>query len=483
MRILIAVSELYPFSKTGGLADMVSAMVKTLSRRGHEVTVVTPLYKGIYEKYNKSLTPIAKLSIPLGSQEKNCELIKMELIPNLQVVFVKQSNFYERDGLYQENGNDYPDNAARFIFFSKCVVEMVKIQSPDIVHIHDWQVGLVPLFIYDLIQKNVLPQKLKTLLTIHNIAYQGIFSKDAYSLTNLKWDYFKTDGAEFYGNLNCLKTGIIFSHKIITVSPRYAIEIMTPEFGCGLDGVLRWKRNSLIGILNGVDYEEWNTENNPYLYASYSIKRISGKNICKKMLQRECKINEDLTIPLFSTISRLTDQKGIDILIDALKTVLETHNLQFVLLGQGEKRFKEAFENLAKIFPDKVVVFIGFDQPLSHRIESGSDFFVMPSKFEPCGLNQMYSLKYGTIPIVRRTGGLDDSVIDMTDNKDVANGIKFTEYTPAALIRAIQKAITIFENKPLLKFYRTNGMKADFSWNKSILEYEKVYNSLINGGR
>ncbi|HON06924.1 MAG TPA: glycogen/starch synthase [Verrucomicrobiota bacterium] len=384
MRVLIAVSELYPFSKTGGLADMVSAMVKTLSRRGHEVTVVTPLYKGVYERHSKSLDSVMKLSIPLGNQEIDCELIKMELMPNLDVIFVKQPYFYERDSLYQENGNDYPDNDARFIFFSKCVVETAKTECPDIVHVHDWQAGLVPLFIYDLIQNNVLSSKLKSVLTIHNIAYQGIFPRDVYSLTNLKWDYFKPDGVEFYGNLNCLKAGIFYSHKIITVSPRYAMEIMTPEYGCGLDGVLRWKRDSLVGILNGVDYEEWNTEKNPYLYASYNIKRLSGKNVCKKMLQREFKLKEDLKIPLFSTISRLTDQKGIDILIEALKTALKNYNFQFILLGQGERRYKDEFENLAKTFPDNVRVFIGFDQPLAHRIESGSDFFVMPSKFEPC---------------------------------------------------------------------------------------------------
>jgi len=483
MRVLIVVSELYPFSKTGGLADMVSAMVKTLSRRGHEVIVVTPLYKGIYEQYSKSLVPIIKLSIPLGNKEIDCELIKMELMPNLDVIFVNQPYFYDRESLYQENGNDYPDNADRFIFFSKCVVEIAKTLCPDIVHVHDWQAGLVPLFIYDLIQENILPLKLKSVLTIHNIAYQGIFPRDVYSLTNLKWDYFKPDGVEFYGNLNCLKAGIFYSHKIITVSPRYAMEIMTPEYGCGLDGVLRWKRDSLIGILNGVDYEEWNTEKNPYLYARYNIKMLSGKNVCKKMLQREFKLKEDLKTPLFSTISRLTDQKGVDILIEALKTALKTYNFQFVLLGQGERRFKDEFENLAKTFPDKVRVFIGFDQPLAHRIEAGSDFFVMPSKFEPCGLNQMYSLKYGTIPIVRRTGGLDDTVIDMTDNEENANGIKFTEYSSTALFRAFQKAFVIFENKPLLKFYRINGMKADFSWNKSIVEYEEIYNSLINGSK
>lgn len=482
MRILIAVSEFHPFSKTGGLADMVAAMAKTLARRGHQITVVTPFYKSVQEKCaNLNISLLTKAKIQLGNSNVEAEFLEHNPEHNLKIVFIKQHQFYYRDSLYVDsNGFDYPDNAERFIFFSKAAVELSQQNEfiPDIIHVHDWQTALIPLFIRHLNDKFKKPPK--CLLTIHNLAFQGIFPKEKYNLTNLPWDYFNPQGVEFYGNLNCLKTGIVYTDKIITVSPRYAREILTPEFGCGLDGVLRWRNHSLIGILNGVDYEEWNTENNPYLYALYNVNKMSGKNICKKRLQKEFKLTESTDIPLFATISRLTSQKGIDILLDALKTALANYNMQFILLGRGEPYFEAGFAMLNQNYPDKVRVLIGFDQVLAHKIESGADFFIMPSKFEPCGLNQMYSLKYGTIPIVRRTGGLDDSVVDFTDNPQTANGIKFTDYSPAALLKAIQKALAIFKNKKLLKFYRTNGMLADFSWDKAAREYENVYKSLLN---
>ncbi|MGB9601959.1 MAG: glycogen synthase GlgA [Limisphaerales bacterium] len=483
MRILIAVSELHPFSKTGGLADMVAAMAKTLAKRSYNITILTPLYKGIQERFQHlNFSNPKKTNIQLGTSIIEAEFLEINPKNNLKIVFVKQPHFYFRDSLYvDKNGFDYPDNSARFIFFSKSVVEFARNAeiSPDIIHVHDWQTALIPLFIKHL--KDFWKNTPKAVLTIHNLAFQGIFPKDHYQLTNLPWDYFNPEGAEFYGNLNCLKAGIVYSDKIITVSPRYAREIMLPEFGCGLDGVLRWKNHSLAGILNGVDYEEWNTENNPYIYAPYSVNNMSGKNVCKKMLQREFKLKESKSIPLFATISRLTSQKGMDILLDALKVALHTYDMHFILLGRGEHHFEAGFEKLYQDFPTKVRIIIGFDQILAHKIESGADFFIMPSRFEPCGLNQMYSLRYGTIPIVRRTGGLDDSVIDITDNQELANGIKFTEYSTSALLKAIQKAFVIFKNKALLKFYRTNAMKADFSWEKAATEYEKIYGSLANG--
>lgn len=466
---------------------MVAAMAKSLARRGNKITLLTPLYKGIQEKYGQNFITCARTHIPLGDSTIEGEFLKYELKPNLTVVFVKQPLYFHRESLYQSpDGSDYPDNPERFIFFSKCVVEFARKMEEqfEIVHIHDWQTGLVPLFIKHLKKSKLWTNAPKSLLTIHNMAFQGIFDKNKFHLTNLPWDYFTPEGVEFYGNLNCLKAGIVYSDKIITVSPRYAKEIMTPEFGCGLDGVLRWKRNSIIGILNGVDYEEWNTENNPYIYARYNVMKMSGKDVCKKMLQRELNLKESKSIPLFATISRLTVQKGVDILLECLKTLFNNnYNIQFILLGRGEPYFQNEFKNLARMFPESVRVVIGFDQALAHKIEAGSDFFIMPSKFEPCGLNQMYSLKYGTIPIVRRTGGLDDSVIDITDNLEKANGIKFTEYSSEALLKAIQKAIAIFENKKVLRFYRENGMTADFSWDKSAEAYEEVYKSLLSDKR
>jgi len=311
-------------------------------------------------------------------------------------------------------------------------------------------------------------------LTIHNLAYQGIFPRTVFGLTNLPGNYFGSDGVEFYGQMNCLKAGIVYANVITTVSPRYSREITTPEFGAGLDGLLRRRQNSLRGILNGVDYEEWNTESNPCLASAYSIKNIAGKAACKSALQSELSLTVSES-PIFGTVSRLTEQKGMDILLNALEEMLGTVDMQYVLLGSGSSKFERAFLELAKRFPGKVAVRLGYDQALAHRIEAGCDFYVMPSRFEPCGLNQLYSLRYGTIPIVRRTGGLDDTIVDATDDESKADGIKFNNYSAESLAKAMRKALFIFGDDALVRHYQTNGMKADFSWDRAISEYLKAY--------
>jgi starch synthase len=341
---------------------------------------------------------------------------------------------------------------------------------PDIIHLHDWQAGLVPLLMQH--EKLVagwgnMPS---TCLTIHNLAYQGTFPAADYSLTNLPMDYFNPNGVEFYGQLNCLKAGIVYADLITTVSPRYAREITTPEYGCGLDGLLRNRRDALVGILNGVDYDEWNTEHNSFLKHPYSVENLSGKAADKLELQKELGLPADETVPLFGTVSRLADQKGVDIQFGALEEMLGA-NMQFVLLGSGSPVFEQAYRDLAKRYPAKVAVRIGFNHGLSHRIEAGCDFFLMPSRFEPCGLNQMYSLRYGTIPIVRITGGLDDSVVDISEDADHANGIKFSEYSTRALAKAIRKALTLYHEPELLNQYRSSAMTADFSWERTAKQY------------
>ena len=318
----------------------------------------------------------------------------------------------------------------------------------------------------------------RTCLTIHNLAYQGIFPRAEFTLTNLPPDYFNPDGVEFYGQMNCLKAGIAYADVITTVSPRYAREITTPEFGCGLDGLLRQRQSDLFGILNGVDYEEWNTTHNPYLPHPYSADHLTGKTANKLELQKELGLPANAHIPLFGSITRLADQKGVDIQLGALEEMLSA-NMQFVLLGSGAPVFEQGYRDLAQRYPTKVAVRIGFDQGLSHRIEAGCDFFLMPSRFEPCGLNQMYSLRYGTIPIVRITGGLDDTVIDIAEDPERANGIKFTEYSTRALAKGIRKALALYGEPELLRHYRINGMKADFSWEKTARQYRRVYESLL----
>ena len=481
MKILLASSEVHPYSKTGGLADMVGALAKTLAAGGHKVGVVTPLYAGILKQFPKIKKLDWRIDLPLGDTQVQAEVWTLVLNARLTIYFIKQPALYERAQLYQEQGKDYPDNAGRFIYFSKCVAQLARYLpwQPELVHVHDWQAALVPLLIrHETLYGNWIRAP-HTCLTIHNLAYQGNFPPADYALTNLPNGYYNPHGAEFYGGLNCLKSGIIFSDIITTVSPRYAREIMTQQFGCGLDGVLRQRQSSVFGILNGVDYSEWKTSRNPCLDHSFSVRNLRGKALQKLALQKEIGLPVDASIPLFSTISRLADQKGVDILLGALEEMLEA-NLQFVLLGSGAPQFEQAFADMAQRYPGKVAVKIGFDHGLSHRIEAGSDFFLMPSRYEPCGLNQMYSQRYGTIPIVRVTGGLDDSVVDATENLEAATGIKFSEYSATALSEGIRRALLIYDNPELLKQYRGNGMNADFSWERTGEQFLRIYDLALN---
>jgi starch synthase len=378
-----------------------------------------------------------------------------------------------------EDNLSYRDNDERFIFFSKCVTHLARylLSRPDVVHVHDWQVGLVPALMLQQ-QREGWGNPPPTCLTIHNLAYQGTFPPESFELTNLPEEFFGIEGAEFYGLLNCLKGGIAFADRITTVSPRYAREITTEEFGCGLDGFLRKRQGRLVGILNGVDYHEWTTTKNRFLKVSYSVNRPAGKSRNKAELQKELGLPVAAKTPLFGTISRLAEQKGIDIELGALEEMLSA-GLQFVLLGSGSPIFERAYLDLARRYPKQVAVRIGFNERLSHRIEAGCDFYLMPSQFEPCGLNQMYSLRYGTIPIVRTVGGLDDSVIDFTVNPDRANGIKFQQYSATALARAIRKALALYQEPVLFRQYRRNAMSADFSWARTVEDYLRVYQASV----
>jgi len=483
MRILLASSEVHPYSKSGGLADMAGALAKALGRAGHQVGIVTPLYRGIRDRFPE-IQPLAwDMNLPLGRSWRRANVFTLDASPGVVVYFIDQPEYYDRTALYTESGADYADNAERFIFFSKAVVHLARFLpwQPEVVHLHDWQAGLVPIL--------MLHQKLTdgwvrvphTCLTIHNLAYQGVFARQAYELTNLPLDYFNPNGIEFYGYMNCLKAGILYSDSITTVSPRYAREIMTEEFGCGLDAILRSRSEALTGILNGVDYDEWNTISNPYLKAPYDAENLAGKQIDKGELQHELRLPLRPDVPLFVNISRLADQKGIDIQLGALEEMLAA-DLQFVLLGSGSPDYEAAYQRLARRYPKKAAIKIGFDQGLSHRIEAGGDLFLMPSRYEPCGLNQMYSLRYGTIPIVRITGGLDDSVVDISEDLERADGIKFGEYSVRALAKAIRKALVLFPRTDLINHFRQNGMAADFSWDRTAARYVEVYESL-GGGR
>lgn len=479
MNILLASSEVFPFSKTGGLADMVGALGRALAQAGHEVRLVTPLYRGIRQKYPALRKVDWNFELPMGDAFMQGGLWELDESPRLKIYFIEQESYFDRAGIYQEQNISYPDNAERYIFFSKCAVHLARYLPwrADIVHVHDWQTGLVPALIQQQHGEGWAHAP-ATCLTIHNLAYQGVFPESAFELTNLSKRFFGTEGAEFFGLLNCLKAGIAFADTITTVSPRYAHEITTEEFGCGLDGLLRRRQKDLTGILNGVDYSEWNTTKNPNLFKSYSVGRMAGKRANKLALQKLSGLPTDESIPLFGTISRLAEQKGVDIQLGALAEMLNTR-MQFIVLGSGSPEYERAYKELAGKFSGKVSVNLGYNETLAHRIEAGCDFFLMPSRFEPCGLNQLYSLRYGTVPIVRAVGGLDDSVVDWTQHPSQATGIKFSEYSPRALARAIRKALVLYNQPKLLNACRKNGMKADFSWKMTVSDFEPIYRRLI----
>ncbi|HUE37624.1 MAG TPA: glycogen synthase GlgA [Candidatus Acidoferrum sp.] len=482
MNILLASSEVYPYSKTGGLADMVGALAKTLARTGHQARIVTPLYRGIAEQYPQIRREDWWFDLPLGSRHVQAELFSLEPEPNLTVYFIRQPQFYDRDGYYLENNVSYTDNDERFIFFSKCVAHLARYLPwrPDIIHVHDWQAALVPALVLNQKAREGWGNPPPACLTIHNLAYQGVFPAKSFALTNLPPEFFTMETSEYFGRMNCLKAGIALADLITTVSPRYAREILTEEFGCGLDGFLRKRQNRLAGILNGMDYEEWNPQKDPLLKAPYSAANLSGKKINKAELQKELGLAAT-EAPLFGTISRLAEQKGIDIQLAALEEMLSAE-MQFVLLGSGSPAYEHGYHELARRFPTKVVARFGYSEGLAHRIEAGCDFYLMPSRYEPSGLNQMYSLHYGTVPIVRATGGLDDSVVDFTEDKTNANGIKFREYSARALARCIRKALALYEQPELLRRCRRNGMKMDFSWERTVGEYLKAYETAKTGG-
>lgn len=478
MKILQASSEVFPYSKTGGLADMVAGLSKSLAEAGQTVEVVTPLYAGIRSQF-PDVQDWGSLEITIGSGVRSATIWKLSPQENLSLYFVDEPGYYDRGGIYNENGVAFEDNAERFIFFSKCVAELALRFQPDLVHLHDWQTGLVPAFLQHQALAGRSEKSPRTCFTIHNLGYQGIFSYLEFQKTGLPTAFFTLDRLEYFNQMNCLKGGISMADQISTVSPSYAREITTEEFGANLDGVLRDRAANLCGILNGVDYGEWNTTENRQLKYKYSVENLRGKGLMKRSLQREFGLPENAKTPVLASVTRLDpNQKGVGILFDALTASLDL-DWQFVLLGSGDAEFEAKFKDLAVRHPERIAVRIGYDHPLAHRIEAGCDFFLMPSKYEPCGLNQMYSLRYGSIPIVRATGGLEDSVVEFHEDSDLANGLKFGEYSAEALTKCIRRALVVYDIPSLLKRFRTAGMNADHSWNRTATEYVALYERVL----
>lgn len=480
MKILFASSEVNPFAKTGGLADVSSSLPVALASLGHQVITVMPMYRSVTEKTIKLKQLEEFLEIPFRGRPLKAKVFYSELENGLLVYFIKRDEFYDRSMLYSTAEGDYFDNADRFIFFCRAILllaGMIDFQ-PDIIHCNEWQTGLLPAYLKAIYRDDPFFRQTRTVFTIHNLAYQGIFSKDYMAVSGLPEELFSMQGLEYYGQMNFMKGGILFSDIITTVSEKYAEEIKTPEYGYGLDGVLRDRSLDLQGVLNGVDYTEWNPETDPHIAAKYSLKDLAGKKECREDLIRTMKLKAAEGAPIIGLTTRLAQQKGCDILAEAVDELLAS-GVFLVLLGQGEERYERQIAELGKKHRGRFGVKIGFDNVLAHKIEAGSDMFLMPSRYEPCGLNQMYSLKYGTIPVVRATGGLDDTIKEFDPEAGTGNGFKFSEYSSEALIEETNKALSVFKNKKLWQKLVRNAMKEDFSWERSAQKYIEVYEKAL----
>ncbi len=483
MKIVFITPEVVPFSKTGGLADVSGALPIELAEAGNDVIVYSPLYKSVdTKKYN--IVPIKKsIFVPISGKMESVDIYEsLNYKPNSRIrfIFLSCEKYFKRENLYGEGNKDYPDNHERFGLFSRSVFEVLKSLNfaPDIIHCNDWQTGIVPVYLKCIYSQDTFFSGTKSLITIHNMAYQGLFESYVMDTLMLPWSLFNYKELEYYGKVNFLKAGLIFSDAITTVSRKYAEEIRTKEYGCGLEGVLEERKNNLYGILNGVDYSIWDPSIDSLLPKKYSPNDLSGKKECKKVLLKNMGIKSEEDIPLIGIISRLADQKGFDLLFE-LKDRLINIGANFVILGTGDKKYHEHFTDLKNRYPNKIGLLLGFDNTLAHLIEAGSDFFLMPSRYEPCGLNQMYSLRYGTFPIVRGVGGLDDTIIDLDTDRVNGNGFKFYEYTSEELLKTIERALNFYKTEKNIEKDICRIMKLDFSWQVSAKKYIALYEKLL----
>jgi starch synthase len=470
LNILLAASEVVPYAKTGGLADVAGALPKALSKLGHNVRVVMPRYN-LEAVMNAGLAGSLDLEVPFNFTVRKTPIYVDNTGP-MPVYFIDAPEYFHRPKLYGE-----PDDALRFAFFSRAVVEFARTagEGYDIIHLNDWMTGLVPAYLETVYRDDPALGSTSCVFTIHNLAFHGGFDFGLLPTMGLpEWVYRTENGLEFYGSASSLKSGLVFSDAVTTVSPTYSKEIQTAEYGERFDGLLRSRSSDLYGILNGVDYDEWDPEIDPYIAANYTAADLSGKLECKRDLLRTFGLADDVGRPLIGCISRLSDQKGFDLILDIIGQVLD-RGVSFVLLGSGADSYERAFQALKASRPSQVGVYLGYSNEIAHKIEAGADMFLMPSRFEPCGLNQMYSLKYGTVPIVRAAGGLEDTIENFDRTTGRGNGFKFAEYNPARLLEKIYEALLTFVDGRLWNALVMNGLRADFSWDRSAERYVEVY--------
>ncbi len=493
LNIVMAASEAVPYAKTGGLADVVGALSAELVKAGHRVTLILPGYS--IQTSSRSRQSIMQLMIPTSGGTVTTT-VEEELVPvaggrsSLRVWFVRYDPYFDRPGIYQHNHRDYPDNLDRFTLFCRgvlqalCVLVDTRGEHVDVLHLHDWQTALCAVYLKVFHSDYAALEGLKTLFTLHNVGYQGIFPGQQFGRTGLPHSLFSPSGLEFYGAMNCLKGGIIFSDTVSTVSPTYAKEILTPEYGHGLEGVLANRVEGIKGIANGIDVSVWDPERDPYLPARYSAADLSGKHVCKSAVQKELRLpNRD--VPLLAVIGRLTTQKGFDLLIDIIPELMVL-DLQIAILGVGDYDMEQQLLDTQTRYPDRISLHLGFDEELAHRIEAAADLLVMPSRYEPCGLTQLYSLRYGTVPIVRHTGGLADTVVPFrpsTVKAGRATGFHFLEASSDSLLSAIMLSLQICEEREAWRALVRAGMTTDVSWRQSAKLYMELYNQMSGNAK
>ena len=472
MRILFAASEALPYAKTGGLADVIEALPRALVKLGHEVAVFLPLYRGV--KATSVVMP--SMTIAQGTRLRFPAIASGSLLRGVRYFFLDDPFYFDRDGIYGDKNHEYPDNAERYTEFSRATIELAKhIWMPDIFHCNDWQTAMVPALLRSSYADDPSVANIPVVFTIHNIGYHGVFPPDSLARAGIPQSIFHPGGIEFFGNANFLKGGLIYADYLTTVSRKYAQEIQTPEFGFGLDGVIRSRSDRLTGILNGVDYSIWSPERDALIPAKYSSKNLEGKKQCKQKLLQEFQLLQDNpNRPVIGMVSRFADQKGFDLIATIARDLIQ-EDVLLAVVGTGDRRYEELFRALVSDFPSRVGLKIAYDNALAHLVEAGADMFLMPSRYEPCGLNQIYSLRYGTVPIVRATGGLDDTIEPFDLEHGTGTGFKFLEYSGGALMHAIRQALHYFADDRIWKRIQLNGMAKDFSWNTSAAEYAKLY--------
>jgi starch synthase len=484
LRIIMLAAEASPFAKVGGLGDVVGALPKALEQLGVKPAVIIPAYRTVQTCGAPVHTcgAVPGFDIPMLSVQEHAEVFQSRLDgTDVDVYMIGSRKYFDREGIYNDpaTGEGYPDDMERFIFFMKSAMELIlRLQAPvDIIHCHDFHTALIPGLLKTCYRDHPFFSNVGTLFTIHNLAYQGIYSKEALDYAGIEREHFyPASPFEYWGRVNFMKAGIALADKVNTVSHTYSLEIQTnPEFGMGLEGVLQSRKEDFTGIVNGIDFNEWNPLTDPFLPARFSVRDLSGKEKCKRYLQHRFKLPIQKKVPLIGMVSRLTDQKGLDLVAEAMAEIMAL-DLQLIILGTGHKKYHDLLRQIASRYPRKAGLCLSFDNELAHKIEAGCDLFLMPSKFEPCGLNQLYSLRYGTIPIVRRTGGLADTVIPYGSENGA--GFAFSKYSAEDMMGAIQQALKIYSNSPEWNALVIRAMSQDWSWNRSAREYLKLYQSV-----